>query len=472
MKKRLIKGVFALSLSSLVGTVALADAPILVTNTNDSGAGSLRAAVEQANAHNGGQIAVVAVGDIEIGDSLAYSGTGPLTILGNGQTIMTKQNVTLFAATQGADLTISNLSFEGPGGFDIENRGDLDGDAGKGIFVDVRDDQMGVVSLTLDKVTVSGVANHGVHVSDCSLADDCGGGSGGAGEGSLASIAVHLTDVTIEDAAYGKFDADGLRVDERSEGDIRFTAIRSTFARVGADGVELDEGQSGDVIARIADSMFVDNGGYCDPAIVGAFMPEVEEAEFEEGSVQEAAIPGAVSGTPDNTCIERAVDFYDDGSVEAYEFAIDLDDGIDIDEAGDGSLYSVMINTLIAGNLDEGVDYDEEGNGDIVAHYVNSRARNNTDDGFKHSEEDAGSVGGLMIDSSARYNGGKGVVFEEEGEGDLSVTASGLKTGNNDDSDGTGLELVQEDEGAGEATVTASELPDGTDLDGVELTLN
>jgi len=90
-----------------------------------------------------------------------------------------------------------------------------------------------------------------------------------------------------------------------------------------------------------------------------------------------------VSGTPDNTCIERAVDFYDDGSVEAYEFAIDLDDGIDIDEAGDGSLYSVMINTLIARNLDEGVDYDEEGNGDIVAHYVNSRARNNTDDGFK-----------------------------------------------------------------------------------------
>jgi len=86
--------------------------------------------------------------------------------------------------------------------------------------------------------------------------------------------------------------------------------------------------------------------------------------------------------------------------------------------------------------------------------------------------KDAGSVGGLMIDSSARYNGGKGVVFEEEGEGDLSVTASGLMTGNNDDSDGTGLELVQEDEGAGEATVTASDLPDGTDLDGVELTLN
>jgi hypothetical protein len=80
-----------------------------------------------------------------------------------------------------------NLAFEGPGGWDIENRSDL-GAAGKGIFVDLRDDQTGTVEIELVNVTVTGTAGHGIHVSDCTLADECGGGSGGAGEGSPASI--------------------------------------------------------------------------------------------------------------------------------------------------------------------------------------------------------------------------------------------------------------------------------------------
>ena len=73
----------------------------------------------------------------------------------------------------------------------------VDAKAGKGIFVDVRDDQTGTININLKNVRVEGVANHGIHISDCNLADKCGSGSGGAGEGSSASINVVLDNVTI-----------------------------------------------------------------------------------------------------------------------------------------------------------------------------------------------------------------------------------------------------------------------------------
>ena len=113
--------------------------------------------------------------------------------------------------TNGADLTISNLSFDGGGG--------------KGIFVNVPDTREGVVSVRLSDVSVSGVGNHGVYVSDCTLGDDCGGG----GDGSPASIHVHLTNVLIDGVGNGKADADGVRVDDRNDGDISLSVTNSTF---------------------------------------------------------------------------------------------------------------------------------------------------------------------------------------------------------------------------------------------------
>ena len=39
--------------------------------------------------------------------------------------------------------------------------------------------QTGTVEVYLDNVGVYGVGNHGIHISDCSLVDECGAGSGG-----------------------------------------------------------------------------------------------------------------------------------------------------------------------------------------------------------------------------------------------------------------------------------------------------
>lgn len=460
------------ALATALGATALAETPILVTNANDSGDGSLRAALETAAASDrASQIVIVTDEDIAIASTLTYAGQAGIAIHGQGQTVSLAGNATILAATEGANLTIRNLNFAGPGGFDIQNRGDLNGaGAGKGIFVDVRDDQTGLVVLSLDTVTVSGVAGHGVHVSDCTLADACGGGGGGAGEGSPASIAVEFDTVTIDNVGNGSFDADGLRVDERGAGDIFFVSSASLFTRVGADGIELDEGQAGSVIVTDTKSRFVTNGGYCDPGVMAAFMPEEDEGEFEQGARAEADIPGPVTGSPDDACIEREVDLYDDGSVEEFAFGLDLDDGFDIDEAGPGGIEVVMINSEISDNLDEGVDFDEEGPGGILASFIGTKANGNTDDGYKLSEEDQGGVEGLMQGAEARDNGGKGAVFEEEDAGNVTVSVADSMTANNDDSDKTGLEVVQEDAGQGTLTVRNSDIADGIDAEGVTVT--
>lgn len=470
MTSRYLMGT-AIGFAMTAGQVTAQDIQTYVVSTTaDGGAGSLRAALTAATQGDAPARILVAVeGDIAISSGLIYEGTAALEIAGLGNLIHSGENVTLLAVPNGADLAITGLSFRGPGGFSVENRGDLDGPAGKGIAIGVPTDATGDIMLTLTDVTVADVAGHGVHMSDCSLADDCGGGSGGGGDGSAAGLDITLTNVVIDNVGHGRFDADGFRADERGQGSIRFSATGSQFLGVGADGVELDEGDAGDIHATILHSTFAQNGNYCDPAIFNAFMPAEPEAEYEDNQTAEDAIPGPVTNSPDNTCIERAVDLYDSGFVEAYEFAIDLDDGIDLDEAGEGSIYSVMFASDISNNLDEGVDWDEAGPGSIDATYVATVANFNTDDGYKMSEEDAGDVIGMVDAASAAANGGKGFVFEEADGGDLTVAVNAALTAKNDDSDDTGVEVVQEDDGAGALMVTASNIDDGIDADGVEV---
>ncbi|MDC0362254.1 hypothetical protein OAN12_04350 [Halioglobus sp.] len=456
--------------TALFSTSAMAFAlPAVVTNGNNDGDGSLRAAIQSG----ANEIVVATDHQIMITETLDYDGMKALAIYGKGQTVKALGDFTLLTASQGASLKINGLNFSGPGGFDIENQSSDLTMAGKGIFIDVRDDQAGKVKLDLTNVTVAGVANHGIHISDCNLADACGGGGGGAGEGSNASIKVTFNNVTISDAGNGKFDADGLRVDERGNGNITFIAYDSLFTGVGADGVELDEGQNGSVKTVVTNSAFNSNGGYCDPDILETELEsflagEPDENEFDESdAVTETDIPSNVVGTLDDGCFEREVDLYDSGFVEAYEYGIDVDDGFDIDEAGNGSIIAKVMSSEILDNLDEGGDFDEEDNGDIRLVAIDSQARGNSDDGFKNSESGRGNVKGLFYHVEYIDNGGKGIVLEEEDNGNVTVVVNDTLTENNDDSDKTGLEVVQEDKGQGTLTVRNSSIVDGIDAEGV-----
>lgn len=469
MSSSLFNKTILAGLVAAASTGAQAGGFALVTNGMDDGQGSLRDAIENKQATT--VVIAPSVGMVHLDSTLNYDSTEGLRIFGTGQTLKLDKNETLLSVNQGADLFLSNLTLEGkPGYFSIENRGDLNGEtAGKGIFIDVRDDQTGTVNLTLKGVEVTGFANHGVHVSDCSLADACGAGSGGSGEGSPASISVTMLNSTIDDVGNGKFDADGLRVDDRGEGDIVFFSQNSRFSNVGADGVELDEGNDGSIYADVIATTFDANGNYCDPNLLKAYLPAEPEGEFEEGEVTEDQIPPAVSGSLDDICFERSVDLYDDGSVEEYEIALDLDDGIDLDEAGDGSIYSFMVKSVITGNLDEGVDYDEEGEGDIEAAFIKNLGKNNNDDAFKLSEEDGGDVSVFVVNTKAIDNGGEGFTFEEADAGNLDALVIKTVASGNKKSKKDGIEAVQEDEGEGTLRLINSDIPDGLKLEGVEL---
>ena len=419
MKKTILSSALAASL--MLTTVAQASNSALVTNGNNGGAGSLRAALESGA--NNIRIAP-SVAFITVSTPLVYNGEQGLRIQGRNQVIdasALQGTDDILSINNGADLQVSNLKFTG-NTFTV-NEDPLNPVGGKGIFVNVPEKRQGLVRVTLNNVSVSNVGNHGVHVSDCTLRDECGGGSGGGGEGSPASVYVKLNNVMINRVGFGRQDADGVRVDERGDGDIYFSASDSTFLNVGADGVELDEGNNGNIISDVRDSLFDSNGEYC------------------------LAIPFVAGGPCD-----------DDGDP-------DVDDGFDIDEAGEGSLYARVRGTTVSNNFDEGLDFDEEDAGDISIRLRDVIAFNNEDEGIKASEE---GEGGLMAKlrriTTVNNNGSReGIELEEADNGDVRVNVvNSTLIGGEDEA----LKVEQEDDGEGMLKIRRSSIS-ALDLEGV-----
>ncbi|KZX54943.1 hypothetical protein A3709_08000 [Halioglobus sp. HI00S01] len=375
------------TLATAIGYAALVasahSAPFVVTSAADSGPGSLRTALANGATH----ITIAeGVGDIGISDTLVYEHSDALTIVGNGQTISGGgAGNTLLEITQGANLKISNLSFEDQpaGGWQIMQGG------GNGILVSVPVTRQGMVELTLNNVSVSHTGDHGVHVFDCDLAD-CGAGSGGGGNGSPASVSVTLSRVHVDSVGTGQFDADGVRVDERGDGSIFFRARHSIFENVGADGIELDEGDDGDVSIAAQWLTLKANGHYC------AAITDLENPE-------------------DPTCVED-----DDG-----ELVLDLDDGFDIDEAGPGSIVGQIGNSALSFNMDEGLDFDEEGPGGFDIKVQRVAAFGNADEGIKMSEADEGDLVAYLRRVVIVDSNDDGAQLEEEGPGTLGITILG-----------------------------------------------
>ena len=469
-------------LASISGTAFAAPAYIVTTDA-DSGGGSLREALG-----SGASVITIAggVGDIVINDTLEYDSENPLKIIGSGQTII-GGDFTLFAATEGADLEIINLSFEGPGiydendnptGYDLDNQG-----GGNAILVDVPLDREGVVQLRLANVGVSGVGDHGILMSDCDELD-CGAGQTGTGDGSDASIHAVFSDVTVIDSGWGKPDGDGVRLNERDLGGIIFEATHSSFNNNGADGIELDEADEGDVMIAVRNVELDQNGAFCRP------LPD-DESDAEEPYEERC---------------------YDDGE-------IDLDDAFDIDEDGDGSILGWIAHVWATGNLDEGIDFDEagpggfdlalshiegwnngdeaiktseEGDGDLVLTLSSVTAGENGNDGMQLEEDDDGNVDVVIQSTDVMMSEGDGIKVEEDDDGDLNLAIRGVNSTENEDAgilaaedndgdftmtvNGTvtagngdvGIDAEQDDAGEGTLRVRGSNISDGIATTGVD----
>ncbi|MGB5735109.1 MAG: hypothetical protein WBM40_11780 [Thiohalocapsa sp.] len=402
----------------LTGTLFFASVAVaataVVTSGNDAGPESLREALA-----SGADTIYIrpAVGRISIDSTLSYEGTIPLRIVGGSVTIEGTDDFTLLQVSNGADLTIRNLHFVGIGGFSVEAQST---GRGKGIFIDVPEDRTGVVTLKLINVSVSDVAYHGIHVSDCDVGDACGSGEEFLGTGSPAGVDLKFRGVGVYDVGYGVFDADGVRVDERDAGGITMSTFRSEFIGAGADGIELDENGEGDVVVSTSNTRYIDNGGYCDPI-------DPESPPYL-----------------DDLCVED-----DDG-----DLVLDLDDALDIDEGGDGSIRLTGRKISLDGNYDEGLDLDESGDGDIQLNLVRVDGELNNDEAIKASEEDAGDLIAKLRDVTVLQSlNNDGIEFEETGNGDVIANLRATEARRND---GSGIEIVQTDEGYLEVVVFGS----------------
>ncbi|WP_200345902.1 bifunctional metallophosphatase/5'-nucleotidase [Halochromatium glycolicum] len=394
--------------------------PATVTNGADDGPGSLRAALGSGAT----KITIKPyVSEIVVQSPLHYDSTKPLTIAGSGQVIRwgidsVDPADALLHLSKGADLSLSKLSFQGLGGYSITEQG-----GGKGVFIDVPTDRVGQVNVSLNDVSVSDTGNHGVHVRDCPN-DDCSAGQGGGGIGSPASVFMRLTNVEIDGVGFGKQDADGVRVDDRGDGDIHLTVSNSTFKNVGADGIELDEGDAGSVVIDVRDSVFERNGAYC--------------SDIRDEGVDPIAADPACD---------------DDGDP-------DVDDAFDIDEAGSGGISGIIVNADIIDNFDEGLDFDTEGEGadnDVDLDLINIYAAGNGDEGIKVSEEGDASV--LVRMRAIDVEGD--VEVEEEDAGDLEVVINGSAIGDD-------LKLAEDGDGVGTVRLRGTTVGDELDFENVD----
>jgi len=216
--------------SSKSGKVPPPPGAILVTSGADSGPGTLRQALEDLASGSGDIIFISSrVKRITIESTLQYIGTNLLAIQAEDMPkIIGDDDFDLLTTNATLAVGISNVEFEGLGHYSINDQG-----IGKGIFVDVPNDATGTAAVILTNVKVSGVASYGVLVNDCTEVN-CGNGNQGTGGGSDASVELNLFRVTVENSGKGRFDGDGVRVNERGMGDLRATIIDSKFNYNGA----------------------------------------------------------------------------------------------------------------------------------------------------------------------------------------------------------------------------------------------
>jgi hypothetical protein len=283
----------------------------------------------------------------------------------------------------------------------------------------------GGASLSLENITIQDAVGDGVLVDIPATA--------------TGEIAVELRNVTL--SGHGAF---GLHIDDQtseSAASIRLDVVLSRIEDNGfgidsdRDGIRVDEGGPGDVVSLIDRSVFTGNAA--------------DGIEYDEKG------PGDVRTVARNSS-------FDYNGAQPQDPS-DLEDGFDIDEAGDGSVYAEFLNVSTSHNDDGGIDLDEEDAGDIVMWLNQVVATDNIDDNIKASEDadaeetdELDGSGGIQFrfqNVTSLRSGDNGIQLEEFGIGD--VNGEVVNTVSSDNLD-DGLNIEQADEGEGTVRLQTS----------------
>jgi hypothetical protein len=239
---------------------------------------------------------------------------------------------------------------------------------GNGITIKVPDQATGVFKVRLHEVTIRENGLHGILIND--QAEYFIDPLAVSEAGSAASLLVEVSDSRFERNGFAVIDSDGLRINEGGEGTLEADIRGSRFADNGADGLELDERAAGD-------------------------------AKF---ALRHTALAGNGSFTSE-----------------------DFDDGIDVDEGGDGDLIGRFNHVVANRNFEQGVDLNENGVGDLRVSMADVSAAENSEEGIEFEEDDdvagGGDIQAELVRVTARRNGGAGgdagLKLREKGDGNL-----------------------------------------------------
>lgn len=442
-------------------------ATVVVTSNADSGPGTFRAAVQQANTNPSvTYIKFLTAGPITLQSPVLYSGTQSLTLSGLYNWTVIQGSSTwpcaepLFASTGGGDLTLISLSFSGNW-------------CGDGVRVTLPDVNR-TVYITLNNVLMNGNDGNGLLIVEND--QDCDSGDASINLNVLSSTfngnsyyglwvreygSGSLTVSTKFSSFNDNYDADGLRASERCSGDLTVTTIASKFGGNDENGLRGDESQEGGVNATLSGLDATGNGDEgvdfdedddpFNPASIGT----ADDDRDNEDTASAADGPAVAScGAGGNlTLTVNGGRANDNGS-----------DGFELGESGCGSVYATFNAMVVSLNQDDGFDIEERSGGDLEftvgsATTIDNNGHGDSDgDGVRLSELEYGSLIARITSSTVRWNGavasdGDGIEIAEDGYGDVVLNiALTPVVGNRDD----GLDLTEGECGDLDATLVSS----------------
>lgn len=417
----------------------------VVTNSDDAGPGSFRAAVQQANADPSiGRIKFAGRREVRLESSVEYTGARALTIDGTHATIdgSALASGDAFRATGGGDLTVKGLV--------VRNAPE------SGINVEVPSTSTGLTTVTLHEVQIVGNRGHGVVVNDQAAPDEAGNPDASPPippnmAGSAASVRVVVTGSRFEANGFGAIDRDGLRINEGDDGELTVSITGSRATGNGADGIELDERGSGSVSFVMANTQLSGNGSFT-------------TVDLDDGIDVDEAGPGDLIGSvTSSSASDNFEEGFDLNENDAGDFRVDMTDveasrnreeGLDFEEdddfAGGGNLITTLVDVTANGNAagDAGLKIREKGVGDLDADLTRVTASNNLTSGVQVREDAAGSMRAAVRGTIANANSSHGIDFDENAAGNLTASVEESSSTNNG-----GFGVRADNAGAGTGTL-------------------
>lgn len=427
--------------------LAVGDREIVVTNWEDAGPGTLRAALEEANSDS----TVVSIRfdsqmNVHPGAPLVYTGKQPLTIDGN----------------------LSGLwGFYGQGDiFQVHARNTITFrriailyGQGVGIKVVVPPDASGTIRVVMQQVTIYGNRGHGLLINDLTefLVDEATTSTAG----SPASLRVEIDGIDlmrngVEEYSGGMAprlpELDGARINEGGDGHL-VVIINGAFAELnGDDGIQVDERGKGTLDFRLTAST-VQNNGMADGADRGT---GIRLTETDAGDLKSHVADVTFAGN-----FMQGADLREDGAggllptfagvtfVDHWMEAVRLVEDAAVGGGGDLVLQMTDATFLRNGGHPDGTDILSPALANVVAHEKGSGRASTTftrttivrdleNDwwggmygGIYVAEESGGSLDAILTDVTIENLATFGVKLEEAGRDNLVATVNGGSISNN-----------------------------------------